>query len=100
MEKDNRERGEAVKPTVIPFNRRSFGEKKLNISQAPYFQLQELDGELRQWGARLLDIIDRGCTPPRSFEPEQVGEHRRLTALAVTSIQQGILWAIEANNMK
>lgn len=72
------------------------GEVKMNTN----FDDKELNFyyEIRQEAAKLINLIHKS-TPRSDMSPEQNGEWNRLRALASTNIQQGILWAIEAEDI-
>ncbi len=61
---------------------------EFNPSKTDYVQ------ELKMAGANFIDLIDSSACNP-NFTEEQVGEFRRLKALAMTAIEDGCMWAVK-----
>lgn len=50
---------------------------------------------LKEKSAELIDIIDKAANNPR-WDDETLGEWKRLKSLAMTSIEEGAMWAVKA----
>lgn len=50
---------------------------------------------LKEKSAELIDIIDKAANNPR-WDDETFGEWKRLKSLAMTSIEEGAMWAVKA----
>ena len=50
---------------------------------------------LKEKSAELIDIIDKAANNPR-WDDETFREWKRLKSLAMTSIEEGAMWAVKA----
>ena len=53
--------------------------------------------EMKVKGAELIDFINSAAPNPQ-FSGEEFGEWKRLQSLALTSIEEGIMWAVKAES--
>jgi hypothetical protein len=71
----------------------TFGEKRVqasfNVGREP------LADEIKQATANLIDLVLDIPAPDGATE-EEIGEVRRLISLAMTSFEQGAMWAVKA----
>ena len=72
---------------------KTLGEKRVrvefNINNDEYIHL------LKQKSAELINLVDQAANHP-SWDDETLGEWLRLKALAMTSIEEGAMWAVKA----
>lgn len=73
--------------------KKTLGEKRVrvdfNTTKDTYVDL------LKEKSAELIDIIDKAANNPR-WDDETLGEWKRLKSLAMTSIEEGAMWAVKA----
>ena len=72
---------------------KTLGERRVrvdfNTTKDDYVSL------LEEKSAELIDIIDKAANNPR-WDNETLGEWKRLKSLAMTSIEEGAMWAVKA----
>lgn len=72
---------------------KTLGEKRVrvefNINNDEYIHL------LKQKSAELINLVDQAVNHP-SWNDETLKEWLRLKALAMTSIEEGAMWAVKA----
>lgn len=72
---------------------KTLGEKRVrvefNVNNDEYIHL------LKQKSAELINLIDQAANYP-GWEDETLREWLRLKALAMTSIEEGAMWAVKA----
>lgn len=73
--------------------KKTLGEKRVRVD----FNTTKDDyvGLLKEKSAELIDIIDKAANNPR-WDDETLGEWKRLKSLAMTSIEEGAMWAVKA----
>ena len=72
---------------------KTLGERRVRVD----FNTTKDDyvGLLKEKSAELIDIIDQAANNPR-WDDETLGEWKRLKSLAMTSIEEGAMWAVKA----
>lgn len=72
---------------------KTLGERRVRVD----FNTTKDDyvGLLKEKSAELIDIIDKAANNPR-WDDETLGEWKRLKSLAMTSIEEGAMWAVKA----
>lgn len=72
---------------------KTLGERRVrvdfNTTKDDYVNL------LKQKSAELIDIIDKAANNPK-WDDGTLGEWKRLKSLAMTSIEEGAMWAVKA----
>ncbi len=73
--------------------RKSLGQERVRTD----FNVENDDyiSKLKNMSARLIDEIDQAACDP-SWSEETLKEWLRLKALAMTSIEEGAMWAVKA----
>lgn len=73
--------------------KKTLGERRVrvdfNTTKDTYVDL------LKEKSAELIDIIDKAANNPK-WDDETLGEWKRLKSLAMTSIEEGAMWAVKA----
>lgn len=73
--------------------KKTLGQKRVrvdfNATKDDYVNL------LKEKSAELIDIIDKAANNPK-WDDETLGEWKRLKSLAMTSIEEGAMWAVKA----
>lgn len=72
---------------------KTLGELRVRIEFNP--SNEDYVFQIKQKAAELIDFIDQAAAKPVFSDPE-VGEYRRLKALALTSFEEGAMWAVKA----
>lgn len=72
---------------------KTLGERRVRVD----FNTTKDDyvGLLKEKSAELIDTIDKAANNPR-WDDETLGEWKRLKSLAMTSIEEGAMWAVKA----
>ena len=72
---------------------KTLGEKRVrvefNVNNDEYIHL------LKQKSAELINLVDQAINHP-SWDDETLREWLRLKALAMTSVEEGAMWAVKA----
>lgn len=72
---------------------KTLGEKRIRVDFNP--SNDEYVHLLKQKSAELINLIDQAANYPK-WDDETLKEWLRLKALAMTSIEEGALWAVKA----
>lgn len=70
----------------------TLGERRVRVTFNP--SNDDYVHQIKQEGAKFIDFINGSASNP-NFTEEQVGEFKRLKALAITSIEEGTMWAVK-----
>lgn len=76
---------------------RTLGESRLEYKGALSENSVEYINQMKSKGAELIDFIN-SAAPNSQFSNEEFGEWKRLQSLALTSIEEGIMWAVKAES--
>ena len=76
---------------------KTLGQSRLEYKGVLSENSVEYINQMKSKGAELIDFIN-GATPNSQFSGEEFGEWKRLQSLALTSIEEGIMWAVKAES--
>lgn len=73
---------------------KTLGEKRVRTSFNP--SDQSTVQHLKERAAEFINYIDQNVNAPEGLTKEDLGEFVRLKSLAMTSIEEGAMWAVKA----